>query len=151
MNLISLPLAGKLEPALLDERQVNEMYGLIVLSRIVRRFGQLRPVLVNKRTGRILDGYQLCSVCRSLGWQEVKAVEVDVPEEWEKLVAMALNNHVAEWCWKPLSLQLKSSSARGLDPAMSGFTLPDVEVLTAAGWDQPIEGEEKSLDQLELL
>ena len=104
----------------------------------MQEFGILRPVVLNIRTGAVLDGDRMLSALRDKDpEQNVPVWCVDLPEEQEDAAHLALNNHCGEWQWQPVSDLLKAIQARGQDLALTGFHDYDTGPLVAADWTQP--------------
>ena len=105
------------------------------LLNSLKHFGFLRPPFtINVRTGTLLDGDEMLDACRALGLESVPVWLVDLPEEDEDAAHLALQNHVGEWQWQPVSLLLKALAARGLDVGLTGFHDSDTGPLMAADW-----------------
>lgn len=111
------------------------------LAKSLAHFGLLRPPFVlNARTGNLLDGDRMLRPCREAGMAEVPVWVVDLPEEDEDAAHLALQNHVGEWMWQPVSDRLKDIRGRGLDVGLSGFHDSDTGPLLAADWKKPEKG-----------
>lgn len=118
------------------------------LRRSADRWGWLRPpVVVNDRTGHVLDGDRLLSVAKQRGDTTVPCWVVDVPEVEEDAVHLALQNHVGDWLWEPVSVKLKEMKVAGLDVGLSGFHDRDTGPLTEATWKKPVKGDLKAAEQ----
>jgi len=59
---------------------------------------------------------------------------VEVKEDEEELIHLALNNHAGDWQWQPVSVQLKAIKERGQEVKLSGFHEYDIQPLLAAEW-----------------
>jgi ParB-like chromosome segregation protein Spo0J len=105
------------------------------LGKSLAHFGLLRPPFVlNARTGALLDGDRMLRPCREAGLAHVPVWVVDLPEEDEDAAHLALQNHVGEWQWQPVSELLKALVARKLDVGLTGFHSSDTGPLLAAEW-----------------
>lgn len=51
------------------------------ISESLRRFGQLKPIVVQKSTGYVVAGNHLYRAAVALGWKEVAAVRADLDDE----------------------------------------------------------------------
>lgn len=67
------------------------------LARSLEEFGFLDPVVVNRRSGRVVGGHQRINAARSIGRTTVPAVYVDLDDDREKALNLALNQYVGEW------------------------------------------------------
>mgnify|MGYP001175359246 CR=1 FL=1 len=61
------------------------------LKRSIEEFGYVEPVIWNRRTGNIVGGHQRYKVLTALGIKEIDCVVVDMDEEREKALNVALN------------------------------------------------------------
>ena len=62
------------------------------LRRSVEEFGYVEPIIWNKRTGVVIGGHQRLKVLQHLGYTEVDCVVLDIDEQKEKALNVALNN-----------------------------------------------------------
>ena len=67
------------------------------IKRSIEEFGYIQPIIVNKRTNIIIAGNQRHRVLSDLGYTEVDCVEVDVSEQEEKTLNLAMNKVEGEW------------------------------------------------------
>ena len=74
------------------------------LKRSIEQFGYVEPVIWNKATGRVVGGHQRLKVLMDMGITEVDCVVVDMPEDKEKALNIALNKISGEWDKDKLSL-----------------------------------------------
>jgi ParB-like chromosome segregation protein Spo0J len=61
------------------------------LKRSIEEFGYVEPIIWNKRTGLVVGGHQRLKVMKDLGHTEVDCVVVDLDEQKEKALNIALN------------------------------------------------------------
>ena len=67
------------------------------LKKSIQEFDLVEPLVWNKRTGRLVGGHQRLKVLKELGYQEVEVSVVDLPEEKEKALNIALNKIQGDW------------------------------------------------------
>ena len=67
------------------------------LKRSLEQFGYVEPVIWNKTTGRVVGGHQRLKVLMDLGYTDVDCVVVELTEENEKALNIALNKISGEW------------------------------------------------------
>ena len=60
-------------------------------------FGYVVPIVWNERTGRIVGGHQRLTILKSAGVKEATVSVVDLDEEQEKQLNIALNKIEGEW------------------------------------------------------
>src|SRR3990167_8099904 len=61
------------------------------LKDSIKAFGFVVPILINKTTGRIIAGHQRVQAAIELGLKEVPTVTLEVTEDNEKFLNIALN------------------------------------------------------------
>lgn len=61
------------------------------LKRSIEEFGYVEPVIWNKRTGTVVGGHQRLKVMKDLGYEDVDCVVVDLNENKEQALNVALN------------------------------------------------------------
>lgn len=89
------------------------------LKTSIERFGNVEPVVWNRRTGNVVGGHQRLAVLKSMGYESVPCSVVDLDEKEEKLLNIALNKIKGQWDYDKL------------EEILSGF---DYEVATASGF-----------------
>lgn len=67
------------------------------LQRSLKEFGTVEPVVWNKQTGHIVGGHQRVDALLACGEQETDVVIVDMPEEREQALNIALNRISGDW------------------------------------------------------
>ena len=65
------------------------------LKRSIEQFGYVEPVIWNQTTGRVVGGHQRLKVLIDMGITEVECVVVELSEEKEKALNVALNKSPA--------------------------------------------------------
>src|SRR3990172_4876103 len=113
-------------PAPYNPRQISE-HDAEALRRSIERWGDLENVVVNRRTGHIVSGHQRMEAARAAGRESFRAVVLDVDEDEEKLINLAMNRIRGEW--EPLALGellLSLDELPAVDLSLTGFTLAEV-------------------------
>jgi len=90
------------------------------LSRSLERFGLVEPLIINSKTGLLVSGHQRLNVLKSKGETEVEAVVVDLDEDREKLLNIALNKIEGDWDYEKLKALFEEISDE--DIAFTGFS-----------------------------
>lgn len=67
------------------------------LKKSIQEFGYVDPVIWNERTGHVVGGHQRLEVMQEMGAAEVMVSVVDLPEDKEKALNVALNKISGEW------------------------------------------------------
>ena len=91
------------------------------LKRSIEQFGYVEPVIWNKTTGRVVGGHQRLKVLIDMGITEVDCVVVELPEEKEKALNIALNKISGEWDKDKLALLIADLQGADFDVSLTGF------------------------------
>ena len=133
---------GKLNPAPYNPRVSLEpgMPEYDKLKRSIETFGDVEPVVWNKRTGNVVGGHQRLRVMRDLGWQQIPCSVVDLDEKDEKLLNLALNKIKGKWDYGKLSDILKDYDKEVA--TVTGFAEEELQAILAnqdelyGDWDE---------------
>ena len=91
----------------------------------MEQFGYVEPVIWNKSTGRVVGGHQRLKVLMDMGVTEVECVVVEMDEEREKALNIALNKISGDWDKDKLMLLISDLQGADFDVRESAFpTLP---------------------------
>ena len=101
------------------------------LKNSLERFGVAEPLIVNETTGNLVSGHQRLNVLKAGGVQEVEVVLVEMDEEQEKLLNIAMNKIDGEWDYKKLEALFDEISAD--DIKFTGFTPEELDNLFDGG------------------
>lgn len=99
------------------------------LKMSVGEFGNVGLVVWNSRTGRVVGGHQRLKVMKDLGFETVKVSVVDLPDEKEKLLNLALNKIQGEWDYAKLKELLLEIDTGAFDIALTGFDTDEIEAM----------------------
>jgi len=99
------------------------------LRRSVEEFGYVEPIIWNRRTGVVIGGHQRLKVLQHLGYTEVDCVVLDLDEQKEKALNVALNKISGEWDIPLLTSLLKDLSDGGYDATLTGFDVSEMSDL----------------------
>ena len=114
------------------------------LRRSLEEFGCVDPLIWNTRTNRLVGGHQRLTVMRDLGWTEAEISVVDLPEEKEKALNIALNKISGEWDMDRLRDLLIELQAADIDVTLTGFDTEELADILPK--DQDGEPEEDGFD-----
>lgn len=130
MNIQKLPIE-KLVPAKYNPRKDLKPGDpeFKKLRRSVEEFGYVEPVIWNQRTGRVVGGHQRIKVLQQLGYTEVECVVVELDEQKEKALNVALNKIQGEWDIPLLTNLLHDLDASGFDTSLTGFDVSELNEL----------------------
>lgn len=102
------------------------------LRRSIEQFGYIDPIIWNERTGNMVGGHQRYKIMvNELGHAELTVSVVDLDDQQEKLLNLALNKVSGRWDDQALYRLLDDLQVSGADLALSGFDLEEFEDLAA--------------------
>ena len=130
MEITRLPIAD-LKPAVYNPRK-NLMPGDPEYDKLVRsfqEFGYVEPIVWNRQTGTVVGGHQRLKVLAAMGETEIECVVVDLPQEREKALNIALNKISGQWDEELLTSLLKDLETSAVDLAITGFDAAEIESL----------------------
>ena len=96
-------------------------HDLEALQRSMRFFGVVEPIVVNRRTDRIVGGHQRVRAAVAEGLDALPVVWVDLDEPSEKQLNLALNRISGDWDDEKLREVLLALDAEGADLSLAGF------------------------------
>jgi len=135
----------KIAPAKLVGADYNpreiEPHQLEALKRSIDRWGFVEPVIVNKRTGLIVGGHQRTKAAIELAIEEVPVTYVDLDDDAEKALNIALNKIAGDWDEQKLSDLLADLEKGGQDLEDLGFESGEIDELL-----KDLEGESAQLE-----
>lgn len=99
------------------------------LKRSITEFGYVDPLIWNKRTGRLVGGHQRLKVLEDMGKTQVDVVVVDLDEEKEKALNIALNKISGEWDKDKLAILITDLQGSDLDVSLTGFDQEELDDL----------------------
>ena len=105
------------------------------LKRSIEQFGYVEPVIWNKTTGRVVGGHQRLKVLIDMGMTEVDCVVVELTEEKEKALNIALNKISGEWDKDKLALLIADLQGADFDVSLTGFDPAELDDLLDVGAD----------------
>ena len=99
------------------------------LKRSIEQFGYVEPVIWNKTTGRVVGGHQRLKVLIDMGINEVDCVIIEMDENKEKALNVALNKISGEWDKDKLALLITDLQAEDFDVSLTGFDAAEIDDL----------------------
>lgn len=99
------------------------------LKRSIEQFGYVEPVIWNKTTGRVVGGHQRLKVLLDMGITEVECVVIEMDEEKEKALNIALNKISGDWDKDKLALLITDLQGADLDVSLTGFDPGEIDDL----------------------
>ena len=128
-------LAADYNPRQIDAHQLE------ALKRSIGRWGFVEPVIVNKRSGTIVGGHQRTKAALELALDVVPVTYVDLDDDAEKALNIALNKIAGDWDEDKLAELLADLEKGGQDLEDLGFETDELDVLLKS-----LEGEAVELE-----
>ena len=117
------------------------------LKRSIEEFGYVEPVIWNKRTGTVVGGHQRLKVLKHLGHKEVDCVVLDIDENKEKALNVALNKISGDWDMPLLGELMKDLSMNGFDVTLTGFDMAEIDDYFNDNKNREIEEDNFDIDK----
>ncbi|GAB6157872.1 site-specific DNA-methyltransferase [Desulfotomaculum varum] len=99
------------------------------LKRSIQEFGYVEPIIWNKQTGNVVGGHQRLKVLQEMGQTEIDCVVIDLPEDREKALNVALNKIQGEWDVLKLSELIAELDKSMFDITLTGFDAAEIDEL----------------------
>lgn len=99
------------------------------IKRSIDELGYVEPIVWNKQTGNVVDGNQRLTVLKSLGYETVPCSVIDLDENKEKLLNVALNKIDGRWDYDKLEKVLREFNYEVA--SVTGFSAEEIAVLLA--------------------
>ena len=118
-----------LQPDPANPRRIGEDE-LESLTRSLRQFGFVQPVLARREDRTVIGGHQRLVAARRLGWATVPVTWLDVTVEEARVLGLALNRISGSWDDQLLARLLADLRSSGTaDLSLSGFAEDEVTKL----------------------
>lgn len=99
------------------------------LKRSIEQFGYVEPVIWNKTTSHVVGGHQRLKVLLGMGITEVECVVIEMNEEKEKALNIALNKISGDWDKDKLILLIADLQGADFDVSLTGFEPAELDAL----------------------
>lgn len=99
------------------------------LKRSLEEFGYVEPVIWNKTTGNVVGGHQRLKVLIAMGMTEIECVVVELSEDKEKALNVALNKISGDWDKDKLALLIADLQGSDFDVSLTGFEPAEIDDL----------------------
>lgn len=100
------------------------------LKRSIEEFGYVEPIIYNKRNNTVVGGHQRLKVLKDLGYTDIDVVEVDLNENDEKALNIALNKVSGNWDNEKLEELLNElNNEADFDISLTGFDENEINSL----------------------
>ena len=115
------------------------------IKNSITEFGYVEPVIVNKDM-TIIGGHQRVNVLKSLGYDEIECIIVDVDKTKEKALNIALNKITGEWNKELLADLIEDLQDSDFDVSFTGFEPPEIEQLFNTVHDKNVSEDDFDVD-----
>ncbi|QDX92053.1 chromosome partitioning protein ParB [Brevibacillus laterosporus] len=100
------------------------------LKRSIEDFGYVEPLVWNQRTGNLVGGHQRYKILvNEQGRREVEVSVVDLDEQKEKALNIAMNKISGDWDEEKLSLLIEELAASDFNMELTGFDSEEIDEL----------------------
>lgn len=117
------------------------------IKRSLEEFGYVDPVIWNRTTGRVVGGHQRLKVLASMGRTEVECVVVELDEEKEKALNVALNKISGDWDKEKLAVMMTDLDAADFDVSLTGFDAAEIDDLFKDTLRDGVEDDDFDVDE----
>ena len=121
---------GDVKPHLKNPRRGD----VAAIAESLAAHGQYRPIVANRRTGRILAGNHTWQAAKQLGWSEIAVSWVDVDQSGEDKITL-VDNRASDLANYDENLLISLLKACG-DVGDTGYSPGDLDALEGL-WDAP--------------
>ncbi len=125
-DLATADLATKAAPY--NPRRISG-HDLEALRRSLRYFGTVEPIVVNRRSDRIVGGHQRVRAAEAEGIETLPVCFVDLDDPSERQLNLALNKISGEFDIDKLAAVMADLEQAGADMTLTGFTEAEIEEL----------------------
>jgi hypothetical protein len=122
------------------------------IGRSIERFGFNNPVLIDQNN-RIIAGHGRVAAAKSLGYDAVPALRIEHLSDEERRAFIIADNKLAEkagWDNDILAIEFQGLGELGFDLELTGFELPEIQMILEAGAQKSTDIEDDPLPQLVL-
>lgn len=119
-------------PRVITSRQLEN------LRNGIKEFGFLLPVVINKRTDKLIGGHQRVKAAQLEGVKEIEVNVVDIDPKGEMRLMLALNKIDGKWDYQLLEEALSELSQTEAI-TLSGFNESDLVEIMSESDEEPIE------------
>jgi ParB-like chromosome segregation protein Spo0J len=116
------------------------------LKKSILEFDIVEPLVWNKKSSNLVGGHQRLKILKELGHQEVEVSVVDLPDDKEKALNLALNKISGEWDFPKLKDILEQLDTGDMDMEITGFDLKEIEDLMTQ-FNPTLEEDQPRLDE----
>lgn len=112
------------------------------IERSLKDFGYVEPIVWNEQTENVVGGHQRLAVLKSMGYETVPCSIVNLDENEEKLLNVALNKIKGKWDYDKLEDILREFDYEVA--SVTGFSPEEIAVLLADNDDLEFDNDDYS-------
>lgn len=116
------------------------------LRKSIKEFGYVETIIWNEKTGNVVGGHQRLKVMKELGYDKVTVSVVNLDEQKEKALNIALNKIEGDWDNNLLKELLLDIDTGDFDMELTGFDDDELEKLMIEG-EKFVEKPEKEFTE----
>lgn len=98
------------------------------LKRSIDEFDLVEPLVWNEKTGNLVGGHQRLKILLDRGDKEVEVSVVNLDEEKERALNIALNKIQGDWDYDKLREVLDELNKSSIDVEITGFDIDEIKV-----------------------
>src|SRR5699024_5180418 len=117
------------------------------IKRSLEEFGYVDPVIWNKTTRRVVGGHRRLKVLASMGRTEVECVVVELKEEKEKALNVALNKISGDWNREKLDVLMTDLDVTDFNVSLTGFYAAEIDDLFKDTLQDGVEDDDFDVDE----
>jgi ParB-like chromosome segregation protein Spo0J len=110
-----------------DLQPGDEEYKALKMS--IENFGYVSPIIVNAHSMVIVGGHQRLKILREQGLNEIDVLMIDINEQNEKLLNLALNKIQGNWDMEKLKIIIEELKNDDYDMILTGFSNEEIDIL----------------------
>lgn len=118
------------------------------LKKSIIEFSTVEPIVWNKKTGNVVGGHQRLKILKELGEIETQVSVVNLPEDREKALNLALNKIQGEWDLPKLAELLAELDTGSFDMEIAGFDEDEIKGLLDGAKPDDEEEEAEKVDKI---
>lgn len=99
------------------------------LKRSIEEFDCVEPLVWNKRSKRLIGGHQRLKILKEQGVKEFEVSVVDLEEQREKALNVALNKIQGNWDFTKLADLMVELDDGEFDLELTGFDIKEIEAI----------------------
>lgn len=115
------------------------------IKNSITEFGYVEPVIVNTDM-TIIGGHQRVNVLKSLGYDEIECIIIEIDKTKEKALNIALNKITGEWNKELLADLIADLQDSDFDVGFTGFEPPEIEQLFNTVHDKKVTEDDFDVD-----